>query len=226
VGKRLHEQVYLSVFGGYDRETWVLRDDSPSRPGVTAVNNPRYGVGTGVTVGRVYYDRYFYDGIDVSNFFSLINERPEGTFSKWRNLTTLRVYRIFDRFNFAGRLRLQTSSRDERVRPYSISGDVNVRGYEDKIARGDFLVASNLELRMRAVETGLIYSQVSAFFDYGFAWGRYTRFSDRVRDPFWSIGIGLRGALKSYLSNVGRIDLALNPRTGKPVLYISSHQFF
>jgi len=226
IGRRLHEQVYASLYGGYDRETWSLRADSENQPRIALLDYPRYSFGGAVTLGRVYYDRYFYRGSDISTSMSLIKEYGEASFNKWRNNITGRIYRIFGRFNLAGRARLQISSADERAYPYSIAGDVNVRGYVDNIRRGDYLLSSNLELRMRAVESRLLYTQVTSFVDYGVIWGRNSDFSERFHDPYWALGVGVRGALKSFLANVGRVDLAFNPSDGNVAVYLSSHQFF
>jgi len=226
LGRRLHERIYASVFSGYDRENWTLRSDSKGKPHVAVIDYPRYSFGGGLTLGRVYYDRYFYEGSDLSASGSLINERPDGSFDKWHSGVTGRVYRAFGRFNLASRAFLQLSSADERVQPYYVSGDVNVRGYQDKIRRGDYLFVSNLELRMKAIETGLLYSQAAIFADYGVIWGRFSDFSQRVKDPYWTVGVGLRGAIKSFLGNMGRLDLAINPHTGGMVIYVSTQQFF
>ncbi len=227
VGRRLHEQIYSYISGGYDRENWTWRDQPVDRTHFpTTIDYPRYVVGTGVVLGRVYYDHYFYTGVDLSNDLALINERPAGRFEKWRYSISARGYQIVGPVNLAGRIAMRTSSADERVQPYSVSGEANVRGYSDKIERGDRLLTGNFEVRFEFWDRKLFYGQLAAFADYGAIWGRGRSASDAFAEPYWSIGAGLRGAIQQFLGRIGRLDVALNPRTGEVRYYLSTAQFF
>ncbi len=226
LGHRLREKLYASVSAGYDRENWQLISPDTLGLAVASIDYPRYFVSTGATLGRVYYDRYFYDGSDLSGEVTLINERPAGRFNKWRMSFTARRYSIIGKLNLAMRLRYQVSSADERVQPYAISGESNVRGYRDKIERGDHAMIGNFETRLRTLNTRVLYAQLVAFADAGLIWGRGSPFEDAVGNPYWSVGAGIRGSIKQFLGRVGRLDLALNPRDGSLSLYLSTSQFF
>lgn len=226
VGHRLSEKLFVVGSVGYDRENWKLNSPDTLGIAISMLDYPRYFLGAGSTLGRVYYDRYFYDGTDLSGDGSLINERPGGKFNKWRFSLTARRYRIVGPLNFAMRLRYQVSSSDERVQPYAISGETNVRGFRDKVERGDFALIGNFETRWRTLNTRVFYGQLVAFADAGAIWGRGNPFEDAIGNPYWSIGAGIRGSIKQFLGRVGRIDVALNPRDGTLSLYLSTSQFF
>lgn len=227
VGHRLHENVYPRVSGGYDRENWTMRDGQTTiNDFIASIDHPRYFIGLGVVLGRVYYDHYLYTGQDVSHDFTMIDELPEGRFNKWRYSLTARKLWIMHPFNFGLRGSYQTSSSDERVPPFAISGESNVRGFADKIERGDQLLFGNAEIRLQVLDRHTFYSQLAVFADYGAVWGRWRTASTAFRDPYWSIGVGLRGAIQQWLGRIGRIDLALNPQTGHISLYMAKSQFF
>ncbi len=226
LGHRLSENVYVQGYGGYDRENWQLAAPDTLGLATKAIDYPRYSIGTGVTLGRVYFDRYFYDGNDASFDVTGINELNEGSFNKWRISLTGRKYIISGPVNFAMRVRLQTSSADERVQPYAISGESNVRGTPEKVERGDQVLLGNFETRWRTLDTRVFYGQLAAFVDYGSIWGRGREFSDAIVDPYYSVGVGIRGSIKQFLGRVGRLDVALNPRDGSFSLYLSTSQFF
>lgn len=226
LGHRLSENWYVQGYGGYDRENWQLITPDSLGLAVKNVDYPRYSIGTGATLGRVYFDRYFYEGDDVSIDVTGVNELNEGSFNKWRASITGRKYIISGPVNFALRLRFQTSSADERVQPYAISGESNVRGTPEKVERGDQLLLGNFETRWRTLDTRVFYGQLAAFIDYGNIWGRSRKFSDAVSDPYYSVGVGIRGSIKQFLGRIGRLDVALNPRDGSFSLYVSTSQFF
>lgn len=227
VGYRLHERIYPHAFGGYDRENWTLRDGQTTRNEFMAsIDERRYFVGLGVVLDRVYFDHYLYTGQDLSHQFTLKDELPEGRFSKWRYAVAARKFWIARPFNLCLRGAYQTSSTDERVPPFAISGETNVRGFADKIERGDQLLFGNAEIRLQVLDRRIIYGQLAFFADYGAVWGRWRTASTAFRDPYWSIGIGLRGAIQQWLGRIGRIDIALNPQTGHIALYMAKSQFF
>ncbi len=226
LGHRLKERLYIQGYVGYDRENWQLISADTAGLAVNSIDYPRYSVGAGAVIGRVYFDRYFYDGDDVSIDVAAINELAQGRFSKWRLSVTGRKYIIQDAFNVAMRVRLQTSSADERIRPYAISGESNVRGTQEKVERGDHAIIGNLETRWRTLDTRVFYGQLVVFVDYGAIWGRGRKFNDAFAEPYYSVGAGIRGSIKQFLGRVGRIDIALNPRDGSVSLYLSTSQFF
>lgn len=226
LGHRLKEKFYIVGSGGYDRENWKLNSPDTLGYAVATLDYPRYFVGGGATLGRVYFDRYFYDGTDISGDVTAIHERPDGKFNKWRVSITGRKFIISGPLNFAMRARYQTSSGDERVAPFAISGDYNVRGYRDKEERGDHAVIGNFEARLRTLNTRLFYSQLAVFADYGSIWGREVSAGDAFANPYWSIGAGIRGTLKLLLGKVGRIDFAYTPDAGDFSIYLSTSQFF
>lgn len=226
-GIRLSEKVYANTYVSYNRENWSIKTDQVTPPGLGKVYDfPRYSLGAGVTVGRVYYDNYFYEGADLGLATSLINEQPQGSFSKWRLGLVGRTYVLLGDFNLALRAVYQISSADERVMPYYISGSLNVRGFADKAERGDYFLGGNAEIRWRSFESHLFYTQVVAFSDVGSVWGRLHKFSDAISDPYFSIGCGVRLAIKQFLGNIGRADLAVNTKTGAFEYYLSAYQFF
>ncbi len=226
LGHRLKEKLYIQGYGGYDRENWQLITPDTLGLALTSIDYPRYSIGVGAIVGRVYFDRYFYIGDDVSFDVTAINELTESQFNKWRFSITGRKYIIRDPFNFAIRLRLQTSSADERVRPYAISGESNVRGTPEKVERGDHVLIGNFEARWRTLDTRVLYGQLVTFVDYGAIWGRGREIGDAFADPYCTVGVGIRGSIKQFLGRVGRLDVALNPRDGSVSLYLSTSQFF
>ncbi|MCK4857817.1 MAG: hypothetical protein KAT58_07620, partial [candidate division Zixibacteria bacterium] len=227
IGRRLHERVYVNVSVSYNRENWTIKEEKTLPPGgVHVLDYPRYQLGAGFNLGRVYYEKYFYEGTDLTAGTTLINEQPESRFRKWRVGLTGRAYIVRGDFNLAWRGQYLTSSADERIAPFYISGGVNVRGYLDKLVRGDHFLGSNIEVRWRSLETSRFYSQLAAFVDCGTIWGRGYDFSEAVNDPYISVGIGARLAIKSFLGNIGRADIALNTRTGGIEYYLATSQFF
>jgi outer membrane protein assembly factor BamA len=226
-GIRLSEKVYASTFVSYNRENWTVKNGQTTPPGLRKVYDfPRYSLGGGVTLGRVYYDDYFYEGADFGTALSLINEQPDGSFSKWRLGFVGRTYVLLGNFNLALRAVYQISSADERVMPYYISGSLNVRGFADKAERGDYFLGGNAEIRWRSFESRLFYTQLVAFTDVGSVWGRLHKFSDAISNPYFSVGCGVRLAIKRFLGNIGRADLAVNTKTGALEYYLSAYQFF
>lgn len=226
LGHRLREKLYVQGYVGYDREHWQLLADDTLGLAVKTIDYPRYVVGAGAVVGRVYYDRYFYIGEDISSDLSLIKERDATNFNEWRYALTGRKFIIKEPFNFAFRARFLTSSGDERVQPYAISGESNVRGQREKEERGDHALIANFETRWRTLNTRIFYGQLVAFADYGSIWGRGKSAGDGLKDPYYSLGVGIRGSIKQFLGRVGRIDLALNPRDGTVAFYLATSQFF
>ncbi len=226
LGHRLAERVYISGSAGYDRENWSLITRDTLGIAVQSLDYPRYFVGAGLTLGRVYFDRYFYVGNDISGDVTGISERSSGKFNSWRAGFTARKYVINGPLNFALRARLQTSSADERAQPFAISGEVNVRGYREKEERGDHALTANFESRWRTLDTRVLYSQLVGFVDYGIIWGRGKPFEETWESPYWSLGVGIRGSIKQFLGRVGRIDVAFNPHNGFASLYVSTSQFF
>ncbi len=225
VGRRLHERLYASLSGGYSRENWSLLG-APAAGLPTTIDYPRYFVAGAVSIGRVYYEHFFYDGWDMGQDLAVINERPQGNWDKWRHVASFRLYRIFGFTNLAVRLQAQTSSADERVQPFAVSGDFNIRGYRSEIERGDHLLFGNIEWRQRVLDRKVLYVQTAMFIDGGFIWGRFRRASDAAHHPYWSVGGGLRGSIKQFLGRVGRLDLAFSPRDGDWSVYLATSQFF
>jgi outer membrane protein assembly factor BamA len=226
-GTRVHEKLYIRSFVGYNRENWTVKNDA-TRPKELRpfYDYPRYSIGAAATLGRTYYNDYFYEGHDLTASITVIHEQPEGRFSKWRLNLLGRYYLIHGPFNFAFRSQLGTSSRDERVPPFYISGVSNVRGFVDKIERGDHLWTGNAEIRLKGLESSLFYTQIVAFADAGVIWGRYRPFSYAWDDPYVSVGGGIRVGLKSFLARIGRFDVAIDTRTGDLKYYLGANQFF
>lgn len=77
VGYRLSERVYIATLVGYDRENWSPLGSDPTVPShLRTIDYPRYSIGSGVTLGRVYSDNYFLSGVDLGTLLALINEHP------------------------------------------------------------------------------------------------------------------------------------------------------
>lgn len=226
-GTRISERFYVRGLVGYERENWAADDERTLPSSAHLVFDfPRYSVGASATVGRVYFDDFFFEGPDLTISGTLINEQPDGSFEKWRLGLVGREYLIFEPFNLALRGQYGSSSADERFAPYYISGVTNVRGYEDKIERGDRFLGGNIELRWRGPQSSLFYTQLAAFSDIGAVWGRDRAFSDAWESPYASIGIGLRLAIRKFLGRIGRLDLARDTKTGNWEYYLSAYQFF
>lgn len=226
-GTRVNETLYLNVALGYERENWSLKPEQETPSGGRAIYDyPRYTIGAAATLGRVYFDDYFYEGKDLTFGATLINEQPAGSFGKWRISLQGRQYLICEPFNLALRGQYGGSSADERIPPYYISGLANVRGYEDKIERGDHYVGGNLELRWRGPQSNTFLTQLAAFVDIGAVWGRDVDLPTALEESYLSVGVGMRLAIKKFIGRIGRIDLARNTRTGAWDYYLSAHQFF
>ncbi len=101
-----------------------------------------------------------------------------------------------------------------------------MRGTPEKIERGDHALIGNFEARWRTLDTRVLYGQLVTFVDYGAIWGRGREISDAFADPYYTVGVGIRGSIKQFLGRVGRLDVALNPRDGSISLYLSTSQFF
>lgn len=226
VGYRFSENVYAAVSGGYDRENWQLKSEDSLGVLVREVDNPRYYASSTIVLGRIYANHYFYYGHDLGFDVAAIHEQPDGRFNKWRWSVTARRYTIWGALNLALRARYQNSTKDERVSPYSISGEANVRGYADKIERGDAALTANAELRLAFWDRRLFYGQFAGFVDYGAIWGRAKSFGDAIADPRWSIGLGIRGAIRQFLGRIGRADFAYIPEDNEFAIYLSASQFF
>ncbi|MFH2056144.1 MAG: BamA/TamA family outer membrane protein [bacterium] len=226
-GIRINEVLYLSGYTGYERENWTLKDDQELPAGASEVYDyPRYIISAAATMGRVYFDDFLLEGRDLTISATLVNEQPAGSLDRWRLGISGRQYFIWGAFNLALRAQYATSSADERMPPYYISGIVNVRGYEDKIERGDHFTGGNLELRWRGFESSLFLTQLAAFVDAGAVWGRDADFSTALDDGYLSVGAGLRLAVKKFLGRIGRFDVARDTRTGRWEYYLAAHQFF
>jgi outer membrane protein assembly factor BamA len=226
LGFRAGEKVYPSLFVGYSRENWNLV--SPADPPTRArreIDYPRYFLGAALSLGRIYSDHFYYEGAQFTSGATLLRELPERHFEKWRLQFTGRGFFISHEVNLCGRLQYSTSSGDERLPPYTLSGSNNVRGYRDKYDRGDHFLGGNLEARRRLIETKHWYSQVALFVDAASLWGRYRDASEAIGNPYWSFGGGLRLALKRW-PRLGRADVIFNTTTKSWTYYLSSSQFF
>ncbi len=226
LGLRVSEKVYPGLFFGYSRENWLLV--APAQPSLRArreIDYPRYFLGTALSLGRVYYDHFYFEGMQLTSSATLVRELPGNHFNKWRLQFTGRGYMVRYDINFCGRLQYSTSSRDERMSPYALSGSYNVRGYHDNHDRGDRFLGCNVEARRKLIETRHWYSQAAIFVDAASLWGRYRGASEALRDPYWSFGAGLRLAFKRW-PRLGRADVIFNTTTRSWTYYLSSSQFF
>ena len=226
LGFRASEKVYPSLFAGYSRENWSLV--SPAEPPALArreLDYPRYMFGAALNLGRVYSDHFYFEGAQLTSGWTLIRELPGNRFEKWRLQLTGRGFVVIYDINLCARLQYSTSSSDERVPPYALSGSSNVRGYRDKYDRGDHFLGCNLEARKKLIETKHWYSQAALFVDGASLWGRYRDASEALRNPYWSFGGGLRLALKRW-PRLGRADVIFNTSTRSWTYYLSSSQFF
>ena len=226
IGFRASEKVYPSLFVGYGRENWRLV--SPAEPPARArreIDYPRYLFGAALSLGRIYSDHFYYEGVQFTSGATLIRELPGSRFEKWRLQFTGRGFVVMYDINLCARLQYSTSSSDERVPPYALSGSYNVRGYRDKYDRDDHFLGWNLEARRKLIETKHWYSQAALFVDAASLWGRYRDASEALRDPYWSFGGGLRLAFKRW-PRLGRADVIFNTSTKSWTYYLSSSQFF
>jgi outer membrane protein assembly factor BamA len=226
LGFRASEQVYPSLFVGYSRENWSLV--SPAEPPARArreLDYPRYLFGAALSLGRIYSDHFYFEGVQLSSGATLIRELPGNRFDKWRLQFTGRGFVVMHDLNLCARLQYSTSSSDERLPPYVLSGSYNVRGYRDQYDRGDHFLGCNLEARRRLIETKHWYSQAALFVDAASLWGRYRDASEALRNPYWSFGGGLRLAIKRW-PRLGRADVIFNTSTRSWTYYLSSSQFF
>jgi outer membrane protein assembly factor BamA len=226
LGFRAGEKVYPSLFAGYSRENWCLM--SPAEPPARArreIDYPRYFLGAALSLGRIYSDQFYFEGMQLTSGATLIRELPGSRLEKWRLQFTGRGFAVMYNINLCARLQYLTSSSDERVPPYALSGSYNVRGYRDKYDRDDHFLGWNLEARRKLIETKHWYSQAALFVDAGSLWGRYRDASEALSDPYWSFGGGLRLAIKRW-PRIGRADVIFNPSTKSWTYYLSSSQFF
>jgi outer membrane protein assembly factor BamA len=226
LGFRAGEKVYPGLFVGYSRENWSLV--SPAEPPARArreLDYPRYFLGAALSLGRIYSDHFYYEGAQLTSGATLIRELPGNRFEKWRLQFTGRGFVVMYDINLCARLQYSTSSSDERLPPYALSGSYNVRGYRDKYDRGDHFLGCNLEARKKLIETRHWYSQAALFVDAASLWGRYRNVTEALRDPYWSFGGGLRLAFKRW-PRLGRADVIFNTSTKSWTYYLSSSQFF
>jgi outer membrane protein assembly factor BamA len=226
LGLRLREKIYPEIYAGYSRENWLL--ESPAQPPVGVqreIDYPRYQFGAALTLGRIYSDHFYFEGTQLTSSMTLLRELPGNRFDKWRLQFTGRAFTARCGINFCARVQYLTSSSDERIPPYAISGMGNVRGYRDKYDRGDRFLGCNLETRRRLAETKHWYSQVAIFIDAATLWGRNRIVSEALRDPYWSFGGGLRLSFKKW-PRLGRADVVFNTSTNSWTYYLSSSQFF
>ncbi|TFH65456.1 MAG: hypothetical protein E4G91_02420 [Candidatus Zixiibacteriota bacterium] len=226
LGFRASEKVYPSLFVGYSRENWSLASpaEAPARAR-RELDYPRYLFGAALGLGRIYSDHFYFEGVQLTSGAILIRELPGSRFEKWRLQFTGRGFAVIYDINLCARLQYSTSSSDERMPPYTLSGSYNVRGYRDKYDRGDRFLGCNLEARKKLIETRHWYSQAALFVDAASLWGRYRDASEALRDPYWSFGGGLRLAFKRW-PRLGRADVIFNTSTKSWTYYLSSSQFF
>ena len=225
-GIRVGDFFYPGIFAGYDRENWqLLNPDDGGDSVLQMVDYPRYLFGPSLAIGRIYSDHYYYTGTSLSTSLTMIRELPEGSFDSWRLQFVESGYFIFRGLNICLRGQYFLSSANERVMPYAISGNDNVRGYRDRIIRGDQFLGGNAEVRRKFLESRRFYFQVASFLDAGSIWSRRRSFSDGINDIYWSVGGGLRFSFKQY-PKLGRFDIAFDTRSRTWVYYLAASQFF
>jgi len=109
---------------------WCLRESTGSAR--RELDYPRYLFGVALSLGRIYSDHFYFDGMQLTSSAILIRELPGNRFDKWRLQFAARGFVVAYNVNLCARLQYMTSSSDERVSPYALSGSYNVRGYRDK----------------------------------------------------------------------------------------------
>jgi len=229
ISKRLSEVFVAGV--GVTYRTQRFRLEESELPVVSLLdrrNDRRFRPSAFFSVGRIYYDDYFYEGADLTAIGDIIAiDRHDYEPKYWMLKLELRSYLVqMNRLNFCSRAFFGTSKTDDILPVFAVSGFSNIRGTDDRYRRGSKIYYINNELRVRAYQDRFFHGQLTAFVDAGDAWDDKLSLSELVEESYLTGGIGLRVAFRRFYSAIGRADLAYNTNNGEWTLYFSAGQFF
>ena len=181
-----------------------------------------------LTIGRVYYNDFFFDGRALMVGGDLIALDREGYRPKhWLlYLEAMNYFDIKTTWNICNRVFFGTSRTNDILPPYAITGLSNVRGAEDRIRRGSSVYFANSEIRLKVYQDKWFHGQLVVFVDVGDAWEDMRNLKEIVEESYLTGGFGVRLGHRRFYSAIGRVDFAYNTNNNAWTIYISAGQFF
>ncbi len=229
LGKRLAERLVIGGNISYQNEHYELETDS-ILPLTLPLKREQRSIrpSANMTLGRVYYDDFFYDGRDLFVRGDLIAfDLDDYKFKYWMTSIQARNYiDIGGKWNVCNRIVLGISRIRNVLPTFAVSGFSNIRGTLDRVRRGNEIYYGNNELRFRAYQNRWLHSQLIAFVDFGSAWEKKKSVREIIETSLLTYGVGLRFGLVRFYKAIGRADIAFNTTDGSMTLYMSAGQFF
>jgi outer membrane protein assembly factor BamA len=229
LGKRLAEKLVVGCNISYLEEQYELEPalippvTLPQRREQRVIRPSGY-----ITLGRVYYDDFFFDGRDLFVRGDLIAfDIDDYEFKYWMTSIQARNYiDIGGKWNICNRIVFGTSRIRDVLPTFAVSGLSAIRGVEDRVRRGSKIYYGNNELRFRVFRNRWLHSQLTAFADFGNAWEEQRSFREVIETSMLTYGAGVRIGLVRFYNAIGRADIAFNTSDGSLTLYFSAGQFF
>jgi len=229
VGYRFSERLSSSIGLQYRYQEYEL-EPAPIEPNNLEQHREQKRIwpSAAIAFGRIYYDDYFYEGIQSSIGGDLIGyDRDDYSLKYWiASLQTTAFLKLNSRFNIGSRLVVGRSQTDDILPAFATSGFSNIRGAEDRTRRGEHTFFINTEARMRLFQNGWLHTQTVAFVDVGNVWCEDPPLFDILKDSYLTYGIGARIGLVRFYNAIGRADVAVNTLNGEITVYVSAGQFF
>ena len=229
LGKRLAEKLAVGGKVSFLEEQYEL-EPAPIPPVTLPQTREQRMISPSgyVTLGRVYYDDFFFDGRDLFVRGDLIAfDLDDYEFKFWMTSIQARNYiDIGGKWNICNRIVFGTSRIRNVLPTFAVSGLSTIRGVEDRVRRGSKIYYGNNELRFRVFQNRWLHSQFTAFVDFGSAWDSKQSLREILETSLLTYGIGVRLGLVRFYNAIGRADIALNTADGSLTLYMSAGQFF
>jgi outer membrane protein assembly factor BamA len=228
-GKRISERLMCVIGLSFQNECYRIKPYAVEpRTLPDSLRQKKIRLSGGVTLGRVYYNNFFFDGRALTMGGDLIALDREGYKPKhWllyleaSNYTDIRTI-----WNICSRVFFGTSGTNEILPPYAITGLSNVRGAEDRIRRGDNVYFANGEVRLKVYQDKWFHGQLVVFVDVGDAWEDELSSREIADESYVTTGFGVRLGHRRFYNAIGRVDFAYNTNNSAWTVYISAGQFF
>jgi outer membrane protein assembly factor BamA len=229
VGKRFSERLICTIGLSFRNERYRIEPYTVApRSLPDSLREKKIRPSGRVTLGRVYYDNFFFDGCALTvggDLTALDSERYKPKY--WLFYLEARNYvDINTTWNICHRVFFGTSKINDILPPYAITGLSNVRGAEDRVRRGDNVYFANSEIRLKAYQDKWFHGQLVAFVDVGDAWDGELNLKEIVDESYLSGGFGVRLGHRRFYNAIGRVDFAYNTNNSTWTIYISAGQFF
>ncbi len=228
-GKRFSEKLMCVIGLSFQNERYRIKPYAAApRTLPDSLRQQKIRPSGRVTLGRVYYDNFFFDGRALMMGGDLIALDWEGYKPKhWLFYLEARNYiDIKTTWNICNRVFFGTSRTNDILPPYAITGLSNVRGTEDRIRRGGNMYFANSEIRLKAYQDKWFHGQLVVFVDVGDAWEDKLNLKAIVDESYLTGGFGVRLGHRRFYNAIGRVDFAYNTNDSAWTIYISAGQFF